>query len=130
MVLGATTSAELFRYARASAGAALMRPFVRTARAKGAHSRRIIWHALRNALIPVLTILGLQLPRLVGGAAITETVFAWPGMGRLGVEAALGRDYPLVMAITLFVSTAVVVVNIVVDLCYAWADPRIRLVEE
>lgn len=129
-VLSATTSAELFRYARASAGAALIRPFVRTARAKGVGATRVIWHALRNALIPVLTILGLQLPRLVGGAAITETVFAWPGMGRLGVEAALGRDYPLVMAMTLFVSTAVVLVSIMVDLCYAWADPRIRLADE
>ena len=130
LVLSAATSAELFRYTRASAGSALMQGFVRTARAKGLAPARIAWHALRNALLPVLTILGLQLPRLVGGAAITETVFAWPGMGRLGVEAALGRDYPLVMAMTLFVSAAVVAANIVVDLCYLWADPRIRLAQE
>lgn len=130
LVLSAATSAELFRYTRASTSSALTRAFVRTARAKGSGSVRVAWHGLRNALIPVLTILGLQLPRLVGGAAITETVFAWPGMGRLGVEAALGRDYPLVMAMTLFVSAAVVAANILVDLCYAWADPRIRLTPE
>ncbi|MBV6520544.1 MAG: Dipeptide transport system permease protein DppB [Gemmatimonadaceae bacterium] len=127
VVLSAATSAELFRYARTSAGAAFKLPLVRTVRAKGGRRRTVAWHALRNALIPVLTVIGLQLPRLVGGAAITETVFAWPGMGRLGVEAALGRDYPLVMAMTLFVSAAVVLVNIAIDLCYAWADPRIRL---
>jgi peptide/nickel transport system permease protein len=130
VVLSAAGSAELFRYTRASAGAALTRPFVRTARAKGLGNAGVAWHALRNALIPVLTIIGLQLPRLIGGAAITETVFAWPGMGRLGVEAALGRDYPLVMAMTLFVSVAVVLVNILVDLCYAWADRRIRFAAE
>lgn len=84
-------------------------------------------HVLRASLIPVVTALGIQLPRLVGGAAITETVFAWPGLGRLGVQAALGRDYPLVMAITLFISVAVVLVNLLVDLAYLWADPRIRL---
>jgi peptide/nickel transport system permease protein len=82
---------------------------------------------LRAALIPVITALGIQLPRLVGGAAITETVFAWPGLGRLGVQAALGRDYPLVMAITLFISATVVVVNLMLDLLYLWIDPRIRL---
>ncbi|MEP7344897.1 MAG: ABC transporter permease, partial [Gemmatimonadaceae bacterium] len=104
LVLSAATAPELFRYARSSAASALTHAFVRTARAKGVGRAGVVWHALRNALIPVLTILGLQLPRLVGGAAITESVFAWPGMGRLGVEAALGRDYPLVMAMTLFVS--------------------------
>ncbi|MFN8582982.1 MAG: ABC transporter permease [Gemmatimonadaceae bacterium] len=126
-VLSAALSAELFRYTRATAAATLKQPFVRTARAKGSTRVAVVWHGLRNAMIPVVTVIGLQLPRLVGGAAITETVFAWPGLGRLGVEAALGRDYPLVMAITLFVSAAVVLVNILVDLLYVWADPRIRL---
>ena len=107
---------------------AFTQPFVRVARAKGVPDRRVRWrHVFRTALIPVVTALGIQLPRLLSGAAITESVFAWPGMGRLGVQAALGRDYPLVMAITLFVAVAVVVVNIVVDLFYVWADPRIRL---
>jgi peptide/nickel transport system permease protein len=127
-VLAAVTTAELLRYMRSSAQTALRQPFVRVARAKGLRERAIAWrHVLRAALIPVVTALGIQLPRLIGGAAITETVFAWPGLGRLGVQAALGRDYPLVMAITLFVSAAVVVINLLMDLVYVWIDPRIRL---
>ena len=128
VVLAAVTTAELLRYMRSSARTALSQPFVRVARAKGARRTAIVArHAFRNALVPVVTALGLQLPRLVGGAAITETVFAWPGLGRLGVQAALGRDYPLVMAITLFISVAVVLVNLLVDLVYLWIDPRIRI---
>ena len=128
VVLGAVTTAELLRYMRSSAQTALAQPFVRVARAKGLRERAVAWrHVLRTALIPVVTALGIQLPRLVGGAAITETVFAWPGLGRLGVQAALGRDYPLVMAITLFISAAVVIVNLLMDVVYVWIDPRIRL---
>jgi peptide/nickel transport system permease protein len=128
VVLAAVTTAELLRYMRSSAQTALAQPFVRVARAKGLKERTVAWrHVLRNALVPVVTALGIQLPRLVGGAAITETVFAWPGLGRLGVQAALGRDYPLVMAITLFISAAVVVVNLLIDMLYLWIDPRIRL---
>jgi peptide/nickel transport system permease protein len=128
VVLAAVTTAELLRYMRSSAQTALQQPFVRVARAKGLRQRALAWkHVLRTALIPVVTALGIQLPRLIGGAAITETVFAWPGLGRLGVQAALGRDYPLVMAITLFVSAAVVVVNLLMDFLYLWIDPRIRL---
>ena len=128
VVLAAVTTAELLRYMRSSAQSALAQPFVRVARATGGRKRTVAWrHVLRNALLPVVTALGIQLPRLVGGAAITETVFAWPGLGRLGVQAALGRDYPLVMAITLFISAAVVVVNLLIDMLYLWIDPRIRL---
>jgi len=128
VVLAAVTTAELLRYMRSSAQTALQQPFVRVARGKGLRERTVAWrHVLRTALIPVVTALGIQLPRLIGGAAITETVFAWPGLGRLGVQAALGRDYPLVMAITLFVSAAVVVVNLLMDVVYLWIDPRIRL---
>jgi peptide/nickel transport system permease protein len=128
VVLAAVTTAELLRYMRSSAQTALQQPFVKVARAKGLTRRLVAWrHGLRAALIPVVTALGIQLPRLIGGAAITETVFAWPGIGRLGVQAALGRDYPLVMAITLFVSAAVVVVNLLIDLLYLWIDPRIRI---
>jgi peptide/nickel transport system permease protein len=128
VVLAAVTTAELLRYMRSSAQTALAQPFIRVARAKGLRERTVAWrHVLRNALVPVVTALGIQLPRLVGGAAITETVFAWPGLGRLGIQAALGRDYPLVMAITLFVSAAVVVVNLLIDVLYLWIDPRIRL---
>ena len=128
VVLSAATAAEMLRYVRSSTRTALAQPYVRTARAKGlaeALVRRR--HAVRNALIPVVTVLGLQLPRLIGGAAVTETVFSWPGMGRLGVEAALSRDYPLVMAIALFVCAGVVTVSLLVDLVYLWADPRIRI---
>jgi peptide/nickel transport system permease protein len=128
VVLAAVTTAELLRYMRSSAQTALVQPFIRVARGKGLRERTVAWrHVLRNALGPVVTALGIQLPRLVGGAAITETVFAWPGLGRLGIQAALGRDYPLVMAITLFVSAAVVVVNLLIDVLYLWIDPRIRL---
>lgn len=128
VVLAVVTTAELLRYMRSSAQTAFQQPFIRVARAKGLRERTVAWrHALRNALLPLVTALGIQLPRLVGGAAITETVFAWPGLGRLGVQAALGRDYPLVMAITLFVSAAVVTINLLVDLLYLWIDPRIRL---
>jgi peptide/nickel transport system permease protein len=128
VVLAAVTTAELLRYMRSSAQTALQQPFLRVARAKGLRERTLAWkHVLRTSLIPVVTVLGIQLPRLIGGAAITETVFAWPGLGRLGVQAALGRDYPLVMSITLFVSAAVVAVNLLIDLLYLWIDPRIRL---
>lgn len=127
IVLAAAGTAELFRYTRSSAMAQRARPFVRTARAKGVGERGVRWrHAMRNACIPVVTVVGLQLPRLVGGAAITETVFSWPGMGRLGIEAALARDYPLVMGITLLVSIGVLVASLLVDLAYLALDPRIR----
>lgn len=127
LVLAAAGTAELFRYTRAGARAQLQRPFVRTARAKGVAPRAVRWrHAMRNALIPVVTVIGLQLPRLVGGAAITETVFSWPGMGRLGIEAALARDYPLVMGITLLVSVGVLAASLLVDLAYLALDPRVR----
>lgn len=128
IVLAAAGTAELLRYTRTSARRQFARPFVRTARAKGVSDRGVRWrHAMRNALVPVVTVIGLQLPRLVGGAAITETVFAWPGMGRLGIEAALARDYPLVMGITLLVSGGVLLASFLVDLAYLVLDPRIRL---
>lgn len=127
-VLSAALTAEMLRYARSSTRTALLQPFIRVARGKGASPAQVRWrHALRNALIPVVTVLGLQLPRLVGGAAVTETVFSWPGMGRLGVEAALSRDYPLVLAITLVISATVALATLLVDLVYLWLDPRIRL---
>lgn len=127
IVLAAAGTAELWRYTRGSALRQWQRPFVRTARAKGVPAQAVRWrHAMRNALIPTVTVLGLQLPRLVGGAAITETVFAWPGMGRLGIEAALARDYPLVMGITLLVSAGVLLASLLVDLAYLALDPRIR----
>jgi peptide/nickel transport system permease protein len=84
-------------------------------------------HALRNALIPMLTVLGVLTPRLLGGAVITETIFAWPGLGRLAVDAAITRDYPVIMTVTLLVSALVVVSNLITDLLYGIVDPRISL---
>lgn len=102
--------------------------YVRTARAKGLAERTVVWrHALKNALIPVVTILGLQIGSLIGGVVVTETVFAWPGVGRLIVQAITSRDFPLVQASVLFLSTLFVTVNIAVDLTYAFIDPRIRI---
>lgn len=127
IVLAAAITPELLRYTRASTQAAVQHAFVRTARAKGLLPRTVQWkHVARNALLPVVTALGIQLPRLVGGAAITETVFSWPGMGRLGIEAALARDYPLVMGVTLLVSVGVVAASLAVDLVYGLLDPRIQ----
>lgn len=127
LVLAAAGCAEVVRYTRSAARTTLALPFIQAARARGISPRRILWrHVLPHALLSVVTVIGLQLPRLVGGAAITETVFSWPGMGRLGVEAALGRDYPLVMAVTLVVSAGVVIASIVADVTQMLMDPRIR----
>jgi peptide/nickel transport system permease protein len=101
--------------------------YVRTARAKGLTESCVLYrHALRNCLLPVITILGLELGSTLGGAVVTETVFAWPGVGRLIVSAIFARDYPLVQAAVLVVAVMFVVVNLVVDLLYAVIDPRVR----
>ena len=126
VTLSTTIMAPLTRYVRSSLLTVLNERYVQTARAKGLPEWRVVLrHALGNALIPVVTVIGLQLPRLVGGAAVTESVFAWPGIGRLAVEGAFQRDYPMIMAVTLMVSTTVVASNLVVDLLYGWLDPRI-----
>jgi ABC-type dipeptide/oligopeptide/nickel transport system permease component len=102
--------------------------YVRTARAKGLRERVVVGkHALRNMLIPLVTVLGLQLTSLLGGAVIIEQVFAWPGVGRVAVSAISSRDYPIVQASVLVVSTAFVLMNLLVDVLYAWLDPRIRI---
>jgi ABC-type dipeptide/oligopeptide/nickel transport system permease component len=102
--------------------------YIRTARAKGLAPRAVIVrHALLNMLIPVVTVMGLQLGTLLGGAVIVESVFAWPGVGRLLVEAIGNRDYPLVQASILVITSAFVVINFLVDLSYGVLDPRIRL---
>ena len=127
VVLAFPISAELIRFTRAAVRGGRVAPHVTPAVARGVPSQFVTRrHVLRNALLPILTVLGLQVPLLVGGAAVTETVFAWPGMGRLGVEAALGRDYPLVMGIALVVAATVVAANLLLDLAYVWADPRVR----
>lgn len=127
-VLATAYMAQLMRYTRASMFNAMRQDYVRTARAKGLIEAIVIYkHTLRNALIPVVTVIGLLLPRLVGGTVITETIFAWPGMGRLAVDAAFQRDYPVVMGVTLLFSVSVVVANLVIDLLYPLIDPRLRL---
>jgi peptide/nickel transport system permease protein len=101
---------------------------VRTARAKGLDERRVVRrHAMRNAMLPVITIVGLQLGALLGGAVLTETIFNLTGVGRTLFEAITGRDYIVIQAFTLVVAITYVIVNLIVDLAYAWLDPRIRL---
>jgi len=102
--------------------------YIRTARAKGLSPFRVlVRHALRNAWLPVLTVLGMQLGALLGGAVVTETVFNWPGIGSLLVESIQRRDYPVVQGCVLTISLCYVLINLVTDLLYAWVDPRVRL---
>jgi len=127
LTLGTSLAAILARMVRSSVLEVLGEDYIRTARAKGLSPAAVLWgHALRNAWLPVLTLVGLQLGGLLGGAVITETVFAWPGVGSLLVEAIQGRDYPVVQGCVLLISLAYVLVNTGTDLVYAWVDPRIR----
>lgn len=119
--------AGLTRYQRAAMLEVLNQEFIRVARAKGLPERMVIFkHALRNALIPSITIFGLSLPDLFGGAFIIETIFAWPGMGRLGVQSVFQRNYPVIMGIVMFSALLIVLGNLLADIGYALADPRIR----
>ncbi len=130
ITLGTALAAILARMVRSSLLEVLNEDYVRTARAKGLPESRVIWrHAMRNAWLPVLTLLGLQLGTLLGGAVITETVFSWPGLGSLLVESIQKRDYPVVQGCVLVISLAYVVVNTLTDLLYVVIDPRIRLGE-
>jgi peptide/nickel transport system permease protein len=127
LTLGTGMAAILARMVRGSILEVLGEDYVRTARAKGLSEGRVLWgHALRNAWLPILTLIGLQLGGLLGGAVITETVFAWPGVGSLLVEAIQSRDYPVVQACVLLVSLSYVFVNTLTDLVYSWVDPRIH----
>ena len=118
---------RLARLVRSCMLEVLGQDYVRTARAKGlGESRVLAVHALRNASIPIVTLLGLQFAQLLGGAVVTETIFAWPGIGRLVVEAIFNRDFPVVQGVVLVVSLIFVAVNVLVDLFYAVLDPRIR----
>lgn len=128
VVLATTILPTVVRFTRSSLLEVLGQDYVRTAVAKGLAPLVVTYvHALRNALIPVTSIVGTLLPRLLGGAVVTEAVFGWPGMGRLAIEAANGRDYPLVMGITMVVALVAVLTSLVVDLAYTWLDPRVRL---
>jgi peptide/nickel transport system permease protein len=115
------------RFMRASMLDVINMDYIRTARAKGLPQRVVIWkHAVRNAILPIVTNIGLQLPILLGGAIVTEQIFSWPGMGRFYVGAAATGDYPVVMAYTAMLAAATIIFNLLTDLSYAFVDPRIR----
>ena len=125
-VLGFGGNAALTRYARSSIIEALLDDYVRTARAKGLRERAVLFrHAVRNAMLPVITILGLSLPALFTGAALVEQVFAWPGLGRAAVESTFTRDYPMVMALVIVVGTLTILGTLIAYLLYGAIDPRI-----
>lgn len=132
LVLPALTLALIYlaqyaRLSRASMMDVLGSDYIRTARAKGAGERAILFkHALRNAALPILTVAGMQFGNLISGALLVETVFNWPGMGRLAFDSILRRDYPTIMGVLFFASAMVVVANIITDLSYRWADPRLK----
>jgi peptide/nickel transport system permease protein len=127
ITLGTALAAILTRMTRSSMLEILHDDYITTARSKGVRESIVIFkHALRNALIPVITIIGFQVGALLSGALITETVFAWPGLGRLTIKAIQTRDYPLVQGCVLVISLSYVFVNLITDLTYAWVDPRIR----
>ncbi len=128
VTLSVGIAAVLTRFIRSALLEVLSEDYIRTARAKGLPGADVIRrHALRNALIPIITVLGIQVGRLLGGAVIVEAVFAWPGMGRLAVQAILTRDYTIVQAALLLLVTAFIVVNLVVDIAYGFLDPRVRV---
>ncbi len=128
ITLGAALAAILTRMVRSSMMEELSADYVRTARAKGLPESAVLFrHAFRNALIPVITILGLQFGTLLAGTIVTESIFAWPGIGRLTVQAIQSRDYPLLQGCILLISFSYVLVNLLTDLLYALVDPRIRL---
>jgi dipeptide transport system permease protein len=127
IVLGTIPLAVIARMTRSSMLEVLGEDYVRTARAKGLPSRRVVGlHALRNALIPVVTIIGLQVGALMAGAVLTETIFSWPGVGKWLIESIGRRDYPALQGGVMLISTTVILVNLMVDLTYGLINPRIR----
>jgi peptide/nickel transport system permease protein len=127
LILGIAAAAALMRLTRGMLLEVLRQDYVRTAWAKGLAERMIVLkHSLRNAVIPVLTVLGIQVATLIGGSVIIETVFGIPGMGRFLVDAITQRDYPVIQGVNLIVVSVIVLMNLVVDALYAALDPRIR----
>jgi len=127
VTLGVGAAAIIARVTRSSLLEVLNQDYIRTAKAKGLRQQTVVYrHALKNALIPVVTVIGLEFGFLLAGAVITETVFAYPGVGRLLVDSIAFRDYPMVQAILLILAVQFVLVNLVVDVLYAWLDPRIH----
>lgn len=125
--LGVQYLALVARVSRASMLEQMRQDYIMTARAKGLPENKIFYrHALRNGLLPVVTIMGVNFGQMLAGAVVTETVFAWPGIGRLTFESTFARDYPVVIGVFIFVSVSTVLANLIVDLVYAWVDPRVR----
>jgi peptide/nickel transport system permease protein len=127
LILGIGLSGTMMRLTRAQMLEVLRQDFIRTSRAKGLAERAVVFrHALRNAIVPVVTLLGLQMAILISGTVVLESIFVLPGMGRYLLEALNNRDYPVVQAVVLLFATVIILINLVVDLLYAWLDPRIR----
>ena len=127
ITLGLFTTARITRLTRSGMLEVLGQDYIRTARAKGVSEPPVVWkHALKNASIPIVTIVGIEMGTLLGGSVITETIFAWPGVGRLSVQAIFNRDYPVVQAAVFLLASTFVVVNFLVDVVYTYLDPRIR----
>lgn len=128
IVLALEGTAALARFVRSSMSEVLTEDYVRTARAKGARELTVLFrHALKNALLPVVTMVGLRLPALIGGSVLIETVFAWPGIGRLGWESVVKRDYPVVMGLVVCTGTLTILGNLLADIAYGVIDPRVEL---
>ncbi|MEO3945872.1 ABC transporter permease [Gorillibacterium sp. CAU 1737] len=128
LVLALPNLAVIMRFTRSSMIEVLTHDYIRTAKAKGLGGSMVKYkHALRNAIIPVITLFGISIPTLFGGAYITETIFNWPGMGSLGIQAITAREYPIIMGLNLFTSMLVLLGNLTADVLYAVADPKIRL---
>ena len=127
LILSILNVAGWNRYVRSSMLEVIRQDYIRTARSKGLRESAVITrHALRNALLPVATLMGLSLPDLVGGALVTETIFGWPGMGRLAYHAATKRDYPVIMGVLVISAVMVLLGSILADLAYSFLDPRIK----
>ncbi|MED1738201.1 ABC transporter permease [Bacillus swezeyi] len=126
-VLATADMAGLTRYTRSSMLDVLRQDFIRTARAKGFKENRVVYkHGLRNGLLPVVTIFGLMIPSFIGGAVVTEQIFSWPGLGKLFIDSAFQRDYPVIMSMTVISAVLVVIGNLIADILYAIIDPRIE----
>jgi peptide/nickel transport system permease protein len=127
LAVGYRSSALIMRITRSAMLEVLREDYIRTARAKGQHGRAVVWrHALKNAVLPVVTVIGIEFAFLIGGLVVTETVFNLPGVARFLVEAILWRDYPVVQNLVMFIAIVVIVSNLIVDLLYGVLDPRVR----
>jgi peptide/nickel transport system permease protein len=128
LVLAAFFAARIARLTRSAVLDVLQEDYIQTARAKGLGAVGVVGkHTLRNSAIPIVTLVGLEAGQLIGGAVVTETIFAWPGLGRLTVQALLNRDFPVVLAAVSFTSVVYTLLNLLVDLAYGWLDPRVRI---